>query len=56
MMDSTAGFWNTVVTVLAAWLLFVCFCGEEQEDLNVAVFLYNLEGIKLFFSGSANLY
>lgn len=36
--------------LVAAFLL----CGEEQEDLNTAVCLHNLEGIRLFFSGRAN--
>lgn len=36
--------------LVAACLL----CGEEQEDLNTAVCLHNLEGIRLFFFGRAN--
>lgn len=36
--------------LVAACLL----CGEQQEGLNTAVCLHNLEGIRLFFSGRAN--
>lgn len=48
-------FLDPVVRFLAASLLFACFCEEEQEDLNAAVFLFYLEEIRLFFSGRTNL-